>query len=370
MLDRIARLARHDLSPRTLGVSAAVVALVLSGAGLSAAASNDTDIPRRHDGRPDLSGTYDVKTLTPRARPAHFGDRLELTEEEAAAIVSRWKTNLDSDSLPSDPDREAPPKGGTGIYAPEFAGGAGGVGGYNAFYVDIGDSVFQIDGKYRTSILIDPPDGRYPERTELGKKFLQDRMRFLHENTGTAWWLEEGLEVGPYDDPELRPAAERCTAVSRPPVMPGMYINLKRIVQTDDAVIINIEFMHENRIIPIRADGSQVERDPQELPSLTGNSIGWWEGDTLVVDTRNFTARPGVSEDLHVVERFRAVDPDTLIYHFTVNDPAYSRSYSGEYPWPRTADRIYEYACHEGNYALGNIMRGARVLEEEAAASP
>ena len=353
-------------SPKILWTG--VVAMVLCAA--PSATAEDTTFPRRHDGRPDFSGTYDVKTLTPRVRPAEFGERLELTEEEAAAIVNHWTTNLGSDSLPSDPDRGAPPKGGTAIYAPEFEGGAGKVGGYNAFYVDIGESVFKVDGKYRTSILIDPPNGRYPERTELGKKALADRARFFHENTGTAWWIEEGLEVGPYDDPELRPAAERCTAVSKPPVLPGMYINLKRIVQTDDAVLINVEFMHDYRVIPILEEGPPGERDPEQQTSFTGNSVGWWEGDTLVVDTRGFTPRPGVSEGLHVVERFSPIDGDSLLYRFTVDDPAYVRPYTGEYPWPRTENRLYEYACHEGNYAMGNIMRGARILEEEAQASP
>ena len=161
-------------------------------------------------------------------------------------------------------------------------------------------------------------------------------MRFFHTNTGTAWWIEEGLEVGPYDDPELRPATERCTAVSRPPHLPTLYNNLKKIVQTDDTVMINIEFMHDTRIIPILAEGPPTERDAEELTSLNGNSIGWWDGDTLVVDTVGFTPRPGVSEGLHVIERFSRIDADSLLYGFTVDDPAYVRPYSGEYPWPRT----------------------------------
>jgi hypothetical protein len=346
-----------------------VAALALCAA--PSAAADDADVPRRHDGRPDFSATYDVKTLTPRVRPSHFGERLELTEEEAAAIVTHWTTNLASDDAPSDPNREAPPKGGTGIYAPELTGAGGKVGGYNAFYIDIGESAFKIDGKYRTSILIDPPNGRYPARTERAQKALMARMKtFFHENTGTAWWIEEGLEVGPYDDPELRPATERCTAVSRPPHLPTLYNNLKKIVQTDDIVMINIELQHDTRIIPILAEGPPAERDAEEPTSLIGNSIGWWDGDTLVVDTVGFTPRPGVSEGLHVIERFSPIDADSLLYSFTVDDPAYVRPYSGEYPWPRTDDRIYEYACHEGNYSFGGIMRGARVLEQEALASP
>lgn len=353
--------------PQILWTGAAVAVLALCS--VPSASAEEKNVPRRDDGRPDFSGTYDVKTLTPQVRPARFGERLELTEEEADAIAAHWKTNLDSDSAPRDPNREAPPEGGTSIYAPELAGAAGKVGGYNAFYVDIGESAFKIDGKYRTSILIDPPNGRYPARTELGKKALARRMSFFHENTGTAWWIEEGREVGPYDDPELRPATERCTAASKPPHLPTLYNNLKTIVQTDDIVMINIELQHDTRVIPILADGPPSERDAEEPTSPNGNSIGWWDGDTLVVDTVGFTPGPGVSEGLHVVERFSPIGADSMLYRFTVDDPAFVSPYSGEYPWPRTDDRSYEYACHEGNYSFGGILRGARVLEAEALAS-
>ncbi len=350
-----------------ISVGALVVIAVAAALMMFAASAADAqEIPRRHDGRPDLSGTYDIATLTPAQRPDRFGDRLELTPEEAAALAEHWSTNFDKDHAPSDPNREAPPKGGTGIYAPEFTGAAGKVGGYNAFFVDIGTGAFQLNGKYRTSIITDPPDGRYPSLSEHGQERSKRLAPFRHENTGTAWWLD--LPVGPYDDHELRPLAERCIltrGASGPPSMPGMYNNLKTIVQTDTHVMILIEWMHDVRII--RLDSEHL---PDTIRKWSGDSIGRWEGDTLIVETRNFREIPGSvtrgSRDMRVTERFSRIDADNLRYEFTVEDPAYETVWSGEYPWPATSHKLYEYACHEGNYAFGNIMRGARLLEREA----
>ena len=345
-----------------LVIRSAAASVLLVAVPMLAAASDD--IPRRPDGKPDLSGTYDIATLTPTQRPAQYGDRLELTPEEAQAIADHWRTNFAKDYAPSDPDREAPPVGGTDIFAPEFTGAAGKVGGYNAFYVDNGDGAFMLDGKYRTSIITDPTNGRYPEMSDWGKDRAKRLSHFRHENTGTAWWLD--LPQGPYDDPELRPLGERCIATSgASPTLPGMYNNLKTIIQTDDAVMINIEWMHQTRVI--RLDS---EHEPSNLKKWGGDSVGRWEGDTLVVETRNFRELPTrvarSSEELKVVERFSRIDKDTLLYEFTVHDPAYEEPWSGEYPWPATDHKLYEYACHEGNYSFGGILRGARVLEQDA----
>ena len=341
-------------------VVGALCLLLLPAAAFSAPAESD-DIPRRADGRPDLSGTYDIATLTPRERLAEYGERLEFSKEEAAAIEAHWKGNFAKDHAPSDPNRQAPPKGGVGIYAPEFTGAAGKVGGYNAFFVDLGDSTFKIDGNYRTSILIDPPNGRYPSLSEDGEKRREERAAFRHENTGTAWWLD--MELGPYDDPELRPLAERCLFVKGAtiPALPGMYNNLKTIIQTDDYVVILVEWMHEARIIRMAA-----EHGSPEIRSLSGDSIGRWEGDTLVVHTTNFLEKPNVPMELAVEERFTRTDENTVLYKFTVNDPNYSAPFTGEYPWPATKNHLYEYACHEGNYSFKGILKGARVLEQEA----
>lgn len=315
--------------------------------------------------KPDLSGTYNIATLTPLQRPERFGDKATITEEEAQEIAKYWEENLAKDAEKSDPDREAPPEGGVEIYIPEFSGAAGGVGGYNAFYVDIGESNFALDGSYRTSIINQPSNGRMPELSAQGmQKAIAQRANF-NENTGTAWWVERG--VGPYDNPENRPLAERCIlgfgSTSGPPALPVMYNNLKRIVQTDKSIIIYNEMNHDARVVRMNA-----EHLPAESRSWLGDSIGRWEGETLVVDTTNFREEPGLfmaSQDLQVIERFTRLDDNTLLYAFTVNDPNWSEPWGGEYPWPATEDKVYEYACHEGNYALGGILRGARVLEQD-----
>ncbi|MCZ6855113.1 MAG: hypothetical protein O7G86_14485 [Gammaproteobacteria bacterium] len=343
--------------------------IVISGALLTPlVALSETDIPRTADGRPDLSGTYDVATLTPLRRPARLADRLTLTDEEAEEVARYWKNNLDKDRVPSDPDREAPPEGGTDFFIPEINGAAGRVGGYNAFYIDLGDSNFKIDGMWRTSIITDPANGQMPPLSDAGKQRMTAFAGFGHENTGTAWWIDQ--DTGPYDDPELRPLGERCLlgfgSTSGPPMLPVMYNNLKKIVQTEDYLMILVEMNHDARIIRINA-----EHAPSDVRKWLGDSVGQWEGDTLVVDTTNFREQSGfsmASRDLHVVERFSRLDADTVLYQFTVDDPTWTESWSGEYPWPASDGKVYEYACHEGNYALGGILRGARVLEQDVIA--
>ena len=191
----------------------------------------------------------------------------------------------------------------------------------------------------------------------------------FQENTGKAWWIEQGIDPGPYDNPEMRPLPERCllgfSSTGGPPMLPALYNNMKQIVQTKDHVMILIEMVHDARIIRMNA-----EHDPPEIRKWLGDSVGHWEGDTLVVDTTNFTDQPalsGASRNLHVVERFTRVDADTLRYQFTVEDPTvWSAPWSGEYIWPASTERVYEYACHEANYSFSGILRGARILEAEA----
>ena len=155
-------------------------ALVLVVCSLCSVPVMAEEIPRRHDGKPDLSGTYDIATLTPMQRNPKYGDTLTLTADEAAAIEKYWAENLAQDYEPSDPNRKAPPKGGVEVYAKEFSGAAGGVGGYNAGFVDLGDSTFQIEGKFRTSILIDPVDGRFPKLSEEGMARAKEGAIFRH----------------------------------------------------------------------------------------------------------------------------------------------------------------------------------------------
>ncbi len=324
------------------------------------------DMPRTPSGRPDFSGTYDIATLTPLQRPERYGDKLTLTEDEAAALANREATYIAGRNAPTDPERAAPPQGGDGS-----TGAAGNVGGYNAFWIDRGSGGFQIDGKWRTSIITDPANGRRPPLTKAGTAAAARRAKMYRPNKGEAWWIKEGVEPGPYDDPELRPLAERCLlgfgSTGGPPMLPVLYNNLKRIVQTDDHLMILVEMVHDARIVRMNA-----EHAPDDVRSWLGDSVGHWEGDTLVIDTTNFTDRPalsGATRNLHVVERFSRLDEDTLLYQFTVEDPTvWTAPWSGEYAWPATSSRVYEYACHEANYSFGGILRGARILEQEALA--
>ena len=352
---------------RMLYVVSTAIVMVASGA----LAQSTPDSPRRPDGRPDLSGTYDIATLTPLQRPAEFGDTLVLTEEEAATLAAEAGSLERIFNIPAERNqetaapREAPPVGGDGS-----SGAAGNVGGYNSFWMDFGQSGFQIDGEYRTSIIVDPADGRRPPLTQEARERLAARAAFLRPNTGTAWWLENDPDApGPYDHPEQRPHAERCLmgfgSTAGPPMLPVLYNNLKRIVQTDETIMILVEMVHDARVI--RMNQEHVAPD---IRSWLGDSVGHWEGDTLVVDTSNFRDSPSLgqaSENLHVVERFTRINKGTLLYQFTVDDPTvWTAPWSGEYVWPATENRVYEYACHEANYSFGGILRGARVLEADA----
>ena len=365
---------------------ATVLGFAVCGLATAAVALAQTDIPRTPSGRPDLSGSYDTATVTPLQRPQEFGDRLTLTAEEVAIVASdpdgpartfhlepagsdeREAVRRDAQRAgfeTGDGNRKAPPAGGDG------SGGAGGnVGGYNTFWIDRGDDAFQLDGLVRTSIITDPPNGRTPPLTDAARAAARAQADAFRENTGTAWWLEDDLTAaGPYDHPEQRPHAERCLmgfgSTAGPPMLSVLYNNMKRIVQTDDAVVILVEMVHDARIIRMNA-----EHNPPHIRSWLGDSVGHWEGDTLVVDTTNFTDNPsfeGASRNLHVVERFSRIDADTLRYSFTVDDPTvWTAPWSGEYPWPASDDKVYEYACHEANYSFGGILRGARVLEQDA----
>ena len=363
--------------PTTVLGTCLTVTLMLAPVAI---AQQGTAIPRTPDGRPDLSGTYDTATLTPLQRPRQFGDRGSLTAEEAAiaaanpaeaaALFSLGPAGSDErrgadGSDPSNPERGAPPAGGDGS-----GGAAGNVGGYNTFWIDRGSGAFEINGEWRTSIITSPANGRRPPLTEAARQRAESRAASFRANTGTAWWLENDLDAaGPYDNPEGRPLGERCLigfgSTSGPPMLPVLYNNLKKIVQTEDHLLILVEMVHDARVVRMNQ-----EHDPPEIRKWLGDSVGHWEGDTLVVDTTNFTDTPalgGASGNLHVVERFTRVDADTLVYHFTVDDPTvWTEPWSGEYVWPATESRVYEYACHEANYSLGGILRGARLLEGEA----
>jgi hypothetical protein len=330
--------------------------------------------PRTADGHPDLQGTYDVATITPVDRTAQFGNRLELTEEEArkleGAEAARDEKLNQSDT--ADRDRTAPPVGGAksnpnATYLERlFEGGGGTVGGYNNFWLAPGSRVVSVYGQKRTSIIVDPSDGRVPRMKPEAMRRNQEYLR-----GAVAPDASESAAAGPasgFDDPERRPLAERCLlgfgSTSGPPTLPNyFYNNLKQIVQTKDSVMILVEMVHDARIIRLNQPHL-----PSNIRKWMGDSIGHWEGETLVVETTNFTGKTqfrGSGENLKVTERFTRTAADTLVYRFTVEDPStWERPWTGEYNWNASDEQIYEYACHEGNHALENVLRGARATEK------
>jgi hypothetical protein len=354
--------------PRLASSMGLALAFLLLAPASALAQAGSPDVPRMPDGRPDLSGTYDAATLTPLQRPPELGDKLTLTDEEAAEIAERMRRRRELDNRPTDPDRGAPPEGGVDetLGGFEASGAAGRVGGYNNFWVDPGEGAFRIDGKWRTSILVDPKNGRYPPRVQRAGSGAAPGRSLRRPNDGTAYWLEyDG--PGPYDGPESLGISERCILgfTGAAPTFPSLYNNFKRIVQTQGHVMILIEMVHDARIVRIDS-----KHPPADQRFWLGDSIGWWEDDTLVVDTTNFhpagTMR-GASENMHLVERFTKLADGDVLYRFTVDDPTvWTAPWTGEYVWRASDEKVYEYACHEGNYAMEGILRGARLLEAEA----
>ena len=334
-------------------------ALILAASAI-ASGQTKSPIPRTPDGYPDLQGTYDVATLTPLERPA--GQPLVQTDEEATKLEKQVADRKFRAGLPSRGDRDAPPVGGDGS-----TGAAGNVGGYNNFWIDNGTRYVMVDGRKRMSIIVDPPDGLIPALTpEAGRRAAARTAQTTSDQQSRE--DDPGFDPAPgaYDDPERRPLGERCLlgfgSTSGPPALPVLYNNLHQIVQTKDTIVIVNEMVHDVRVVRMNAPHL-----PRTIRRWMGDSVGRWEGDTLVVDTTNFTDKTrfrGSSENLHIVERFTRLDPKTLLYRFTIEDAAtWTSAWTGEYTWPATDELLYEYACHEGNYALGNILRGARLKE-------
>jgi hypothetical protein len=318
--------------------------------------------PRTPDGKPDLQGVYNAATLTPVERPDNVNGRLFLTDEEARRITFGELDRVENRAQPSSPERAAPTLGGN-------------VGGYNNFWIDRGSRVVQIDGKWRSSLIVDPADGKVPPQIEAARK-----RNATARGTAVQPTSDQGEQVqtqgqGAFDNVELRPLGERCIlgfgSTSGPPTMPNyFYNNLKQIVQTPDYVMILVEMVHDARIIRMNPN---AKHPPQHIQRWMGDSIGRWEGDTLVVETTNFTNKTrfrGSSEKMKVTERITRTDRNTILYQFTVDDPStWERPWSGEYTWIATTEPIYEYACHEANYAMQGILKGERLLDAERAKS-
>jgi len=287
--------------------------------------------PRPRDGRPDLQGVWNFSSLTPLERPAQFAGKPVLTDAEAAEFErdTLERTNADRRRDTADADVAQA---------------------YNNAWYDRGTKVV---GTKRSSLIIDPPDGRIPPLNASGQAAAAARA-------------DARRARGPADGPEDRSLAERCLLFNAgPPLLPGPYNNNLRIVQTRDYVVIANEMIHDVRIVPL--DGRP--HLAAGIRRWQGDPRGHWEGDTLVVETTNFSDRTsfrGSDTHLRLVERFRRVDAKTLDYQFTVDDASvFSRPWTVSLPMTTSDGPIYEYACHEGNYAMTGILRGARAQEQE-----
>src|SRR5215475_2690819 len=306
-------------------------------------AAATSTLPRTPDGKPDLQGVWDFRTITPLERPRELGEKAFFTDEEAAIWEREENRRQDRDKID--------PEAGGLMYPP------GGVVPYNEFWYDRGNKVV---GTKRTSLIVDPPNGRLPAMTPDGKKRAELRVTEQRET-----------QLGrPHADSwEDRPLQERCLVGlnAGPPMTPGAYNNNFQLFQTPEYFVILNEMVHDARIVPM--DG----RPHGRLRQWKGDSRGHFEGDTLVVDTTNFkreTSLPNSSANTHLVERFRRTGPDTLSYQFTVEDPTvWTRAWTAVVTMRKSDDPIYEYACHEGNYAMASILAGARAAEKAAEAA-
>ena len=323
---------------------AAVILAGLSSAP-SPAAGQNADPSRTPWGAPDLGGVWDFRTITPLERPAALKDKPVLTAEEAAQFTRQSAEGRNADRRDGGAQRDI-----------ERA--------YNDFWWDWGDS---LTSDLRTSLIVDPPDGRIPDRTvaaqEHARASRQDGIRPVRARV---------LIGSPAHGPEDLGLSERCMLGfnSGPPMLPSAYNNNVQIFQTPNHVVILSEMIHEARVVPLDGRPSL----PDGMRQWMGDARGHWDGDTLVVESDDYTDKTGSfytivgtygsGESLHLVERFTRVDTDTLRYEFTVDDPeTFTAAFTAAIPMQRTDAPLFEYACHEGNYGMTNLLTGARVQE-------
>ena len=304
-------------------------------------AQPDWQVPFTSYGHPDLQGVWTSASVTSLERDKALGGTLIVDIEEARRLENESAFNVltEADSAPSDPNRLPPSDGDTDA-------------GYNAFWIDPGTRLAEIDGGYRTSFIVNPEDGQIPYSAAAGMAFFQ-----YGQGTG-------------YDGPEQRPLGERCMvgfgSSGGPPMLPVLYNNHYQIVQNKNYVMILAEMNHDARIVRLND-----EHKNEVLKPWLGDSIGYWDGNTLVVETINFhpqqNFRFAIKHSLYipptakVIERFTRTGQDKILYKFTVEDSeAYTQSWDAEIPFRKAEGFMYEYACHEGNYALPGILAGAR----------
>ena len=327
-------------------------------------AGRTEEIPRTSWGHPDLRGTWDRRSITPFERPADFEGKQFLTPEEVAEFEERRRQ---LDSRRDYEERADLADGSSGAQAllnrgiaraddyregPLVLGQADLDVGYNWVFIDIGK---EMTGTMRTSLVVDPPDGRIPGLTEDAKRRRDER---------TVRW--GSVPSGPED----RNPSDRCIIMSvGPPMNPGAYNNFAEIFQTENHVAILVEMINDHRIIPL----DDREPLPKDLRLWKGDSRGRWDGDTLVVTTRNFsdqTTFRGSGKNMILEERFTRTGPETLLYRYTVNDPeSFVRPWSVAYEMKLTDEPILEFACHEGNRSMTLALRGARMREERGEVS-
>jgi hypothetical protein len=319
-----------------LGPTTFVLFLVLPGFA-------QTTVPRLRDGHPDLTGFWNNANLTPLQRPPQLGDKQFFTADEAKAFEQARLNEVDRDRREGKSQADLD-------------------GAYNEAWFDRGTKIAKTG---RTSLIIDPADGRVPPLTTAAKaKFDKINAEFA---------------LNSFDNPEDRPLPDRCLMFSQvgPPMLPGNYNDNYEIVQTPENISILAEMGNITRVIPLSGKGHL----PGNMRQWTGDSKGRWEGDTLVVDTTGFRytnrSRFGVvfggptDENLHVIERFARTDPDTILYRATVEDETvYTKPWTIEVPMKKIEGPIFEYACHEGNYGMAGILGGARAEEKKLAQQP
>jgi hypothetical protein len=331
-------MTRNTIGGAVLATAVLCVALVASQSApptprSAAAPRASASVPRAADGHPDLQGIWNFSSLTPLERPADFAGRPTMTLAEASQYE---KTVMERNNA----DRR------DGGAAADVARA------YNDAWYDRGTHMAVLNGVARTSLIVDPADGRVPALTADAQRRLAERAQQRREH--------------PADGPEDRSLAERCLGFNAgPPMLPGPYNNYVQLFQFKDHVVVFNEMIHDARVVPI--DGRP--HPPASVRRYLGDSVGKWEGDTLVVDTTNFTDKTnfrGASDKMHLVERFSRVDNDTLLYEFTIDDPSsFTRPWSVQLPMKRSDDQLFEYACHEGNHAMVGILGGARYEDKQ-----
>jgi hypothetical protein len=317
------------MADKTLIAAAGLAVVLASNAPF--AQTRATALPRTPDGHPDLQGVWDFRSATPLERPARFAGREFMTPDEVAEY----------EKLALEREDGRPPDDARSLEEQSV---------HPVWWLDYGKKVVKTA---RTSLIVDPPDGRMPPQTPEARERAAARRAAARTH-------------GPADSYENRSLQERCITRGLPEVtLPGPYNNNLQIVQTRDYVEIANEMIHDVRIVPL--DGRP--HLPPAIRRWQGDPRGRWEGDTLVVETTNFGDRPGFrgsDAQLRLVERFRRIDAKTLDYQFTVDDPSvFSRPWTVSLPMTASDGPIYEYACHEANYAMTGILRGARAQDKE-----